>query len=204
MINDGKRYRSLKVVTKPVVEPVSVTDAKAHCRIDTTADDDYIAALISAAREYVEAYIDESLVDQQLVMRLDAFPAVIELPRPPMSQTASRTAVEVVYTASDVGNTALLSTSEYRIDRDSTPGTLRPLYGGSWPSHLLDYGSVTVTWWAGRGVDGGSVSPRVKAAMLMLVGQWYERRMAADAASMSEMPFGVKALLDSVKWGSYT
>jgi len=203
-MNDGKRYRSLKVQTQPVVEPVSVADAKAHCRIDTNTDDTYVAALISAAREYVEAYMDESLIDQQLVMRLDAFPAAIELPRPPMSQTASRTAVTIVYTANDAGSTATLATNQYRIDRDSTPGTLRPLYGGSWPSHLLDYGSVTVTWWAGRGEDGGKVSQRVKAAMLMLVGQWYERRMAADAASMSEMPFGVKALLDSAKWGSYT
>jgi len=203
-MNDGKRYRSLKVTTQPVVEPVSVADAKAHCRIDTNADDMYVAALISAAREYVESYMDESLVDQQLVMRLDGFPAAIELPRPPMSQTASRTAVSIVYTANDAGSTATLATNQYRVDRDSTPGTLRPLYGGSWPSHLLDYGSVAVTWWAGRGEDGGKVSQRVKAAILMLVGQWYERRMAADAASMSEMPFGVKALLDSAKWGSYT
>ena len=203
-MNDGKRYRSLKVQTQPVVEPVSVADAKAHCRIDTNTDDTYVASLISAAREYVESYMDESLVDQQLVMRLDGFPSAIELPRPPMSQTASRTAVTIVYTANDAGSTATLATNQYRVDRDSTPGTLRPLYGGSWPSHLLDYGSVTVTWWAGRGEDGGKVSQRVKAAMLMLVGQWYERRMAADAASMSEMPFGVKALLDSAKWGSYT
>lgn len=203
-MNDGKRYRSLKVQTQPVVEPVSVADAKAHCRIDTNADDTYVAALISAAREYVESYMDESLVDQQLAMRLDGFPAAIELPRPPMSQTASRTAVTIVYTANDAGSTATLATNQYRVDRDSKPGTLRPLYGGSWPSHLLDYGSVTVTWWAGRGEDGGKVSQRVKAAILMLVGQWYERRMAADAASMSEMPFGVKALLDSAKWGSYT
>jgi uncharacterized phiE125 gp8 family phage protein len=203
-MNDGKRYRSLKVATQPVVEPVSVADAKAHCRIDTNTDDSYVAALVSAAREYCETYMDETLIDTQYVMRLDAFPAAIELPRPPMSQTPARTAVSVVYTASDAGNTATLSTSEYRIDRDSKPGTLRPLYGGSWPSHLLDYGSVTVTWWGGRGVDGGSVPQRVKAAILMLVGQWYERRMAADAASMSEMPFGVKALLDSTKWGSYT
>jgi uncharacterized phiE125 gp8 family phage protein len=203
-MNDGKRYRSLKVAVPPVVEPVSVADAKAHCRIDTNTDDAYVAALVSAAREYVEAYMDESLIDQQLVMRLDAFPAVIELPRPPMSQTTSRTAVSITYVTGEAGTTATLATSQYRIDRDSKPGTLRTLYAGSWPSHLLDYGSVTVTWWAGRGEDGGKVSQRVKAAVLMLVGQWYERRMAADAASMSEMPFGVKALLDSAKWGSYT
>jgi uncharacterized phiE125 gp8 family phage protein len=203
-MNDGKRYRSLKVQTQPVVEPVSVADAKAHIRVDTNTDDTYIAALIGAAREYCETYMDETLVDSQYVMRLDAFPAVIELPRPPMSQTPARTAVSITYVTGDAGGTATLDTTAYRVDRDSVPGKIRTTYAGSWPSHLLDYGSVTVTWWGGRGEDGSKVSPRVKAAMLMLVGQWYERRMAADAASMSEMPFGVKALLDSVKWGSYT
>ena len=95
-MNDGKRYRSLKVATQPVVEPVSVADAKAHLRIDHNSDDSYVAALVSAAREYCEVYMDETLVDTQYVMRLDAFPAVIELPRPPMSQTAGRTAVSIV------------------------------------------------------------------------------------------------------------
>jgi hypothetical protein len=37
----------------------------------------------------------------------------------------------------------------------------------------------------------------------MLVGHWYEHRLAVDAGSMNEIPFGVKALLDSRKWGSY-
>ena len=39
--------------------------------------------------------------------------------------------------------------------------------------------------------------------MLMLVGLWYERRQAADAIAANEVPYGVKALLDSIKWGSY-
>ena len=203
-MNDGKRFRNLKTLTQPVVEPVSLAEAKAQCRIDTTADDAYVVALIAAAREYVEAYMDESLIDRQYVMRLDAFPAVIELPRPPMSQTADRTAVSITYVTGESGATATLAATEYRVDRDSVPGRIRTLYAGSWPSHLLDYGSVTVTWWAGRGIDGTAVSQRVKAAMLMLVAQWYERRMASDAANLSEMPFGVKALLDSAKWGSYT
>lgn len=203
MINDGKRYRSLVTSTPPASEPVSLSEAKAQCRVDIDSDDTYISALIVAAREYVEAYMDETLLPTQYVMRLDAFPAAIELPRPPMVRTGTATAVIVTYTANDAGSTATLSTAEYRVDRDSVPGTLRPLYGGSWPSHLLDYGSVSVTWWAGQ-ADAASVSQRVKAAILMLVAQWYERRMAADATAASEMPFGVKALLDSVKWGNYT
>jgi len=47
------------------------------------------------------------------------------------------------------------------------------------------------------------VEQRIKNAILWLVGMWYERRMAADAVNLSEIPFGVKALLDSAKWGSY-
>jgi hypothetical protein len=40
--------------------------------------------------------------------------------------------------------------------------------------------------------------------MLMLTGNWYDRRTAADSVAAVEVPFGVKALLDSVSWGSYT
>jgi hypothetical protein len=39
--------------------------------------------------------------------------------------------------------------------------------------------------------------------MLMLIGTWYERRASADNAGGTEVPFGVKSLLDSQRWGSY-
>jgi hypothetical protein len=83
------------------------------------------------------------------------------------------------------------------------PGVIRTLYNGSWPSHLMDYNAVTVTWWGGKGEDGTDVEQRIRNAILWLVGYWYERRMAADGISMTEIPFGVKSLLDSAKWGSY-
>jgi uncharacterized phiE125 gp8 family phage protein len=194
------QYRSLRTAAQPTVEPVSVAEAKLHCRVDTDADDAYIAGLISAAREYVETYMDESLVHQQLVMRMDYFPVEISLPRPPMAATGT---VSITYTVDETMQTAVLSQSSYRVDRDSTPGAIRTLYGGSWPSHLRDANSITVTWWAGRGDSGHSVSRSVRNAILMLVGHWYERRLAAEPGALNEVPFGVKALLDSQKWGSY-
>jgi len=202
--NDSRRFRSLSVVTRPVVEPVSLSEAKGHCRIDIPDDDVQVAGLIGAAREYAETHLDETLIDTQLAMRLDGFPAEIELPRPPMANTPGRTAVSISYTTSEQGGGVLLDPGDYRVDREVVPGVLRPPYGGSWPSHLLDENSVTVTWWAGRGPDAASVPNRVKAAILMLVAFWYDRRLAADAAGAHEIPFGVRALLDSVKWGSYT
>lgn len=196
------RYRSLKVLTQPTVEPVSLAEAKAHCRVDTDADNAYLTSLIRAAREWCAAYCDETFVHTQYVMTLDSFPVEIELPRPPMATASGYTAVTVTY-KNENQTTATLATNQYRVDRDSTPGVLRTLYSGSWPSHLLDYNAVTVTWWGGVSADGTGVEQRIKNAILWLVGYWYERRMAADGISMTEIPFGVKSLLDSAKWGAY-
>ena len=192
-----RRYRSLTRTTAPAVEPVTLVEAKAHCRVDTTADDTLIQGYITTAREWVEDYIDRALVTQQLVMRLDAFPAEIELPRPPMIASGTATAVTITYVTGDTGGTATLSSSTYRVDRTATPGVVRNLYGGSWPSHLLDQNSVTVSWWAGYG-DAASVPQRVKSAILMCVHELYEKR--GDGA----MPVAAMRLLDSVSWGSYT
>ena len=46
------RYRSLKTLTQPTVEPVSLAEAKSHCRVDTDADVALISAYIKAAREW--------------------------------------------------------------------------------------------------------------------------------------------------------
>lgn len=196
-------FRSLNIKTPPVVEPVSLADAKAHCRVDSSADDAYISALITAARQWVESYIDESLIHQQFVMRLDGFPAEIRLPKPPMASDGTTTAVTITYTLNESGATATLATSQYRVDRDSRPGVIRNTYGGSWPAYLEDYNAVTVTWWGGRGASGSSVPQAIKNAILMLVGFWFERRLAADSGPTNEIPFGVKPLLDSQRWGSY-
>lgn len=201
--NRPMHYRSLRTVTPPAVEPVTLAEAKQHCRIDTDTDDAYVSALIVAAREWVESYIDEALIHQQLVMRMDGFPQEIELPRPPMASSGTHTAVSITYVMNSTGSTATLETSQYRVDRDSRPGVVRTVYGGAWPSYLLDYNAVSVSWWAGRGASAASVPQGVKNAILWLVGLWYEKRMAADAANLSEIPFGVKALLDAAKWGSY-
>jgi len=92
------RYRSLKTLTQPAAEPVSLSEAKQHCRVDTDSDDAYIGSLIAAAREWCEAYCDETFVHTRYKMTLDSFPTEIELPRPPMATAGTATAVVVTYT----------------------------------------------------------------------------------------------------------
>ena len=196
------QYRSLNRTVEPAVEPVSLAEAKAHLRVDIDTDDAYISALIVAAREYCETYLDETMLHTQYVMKLDMFPVEIELPRPPMAQGGTFTAVTITYTL-DNGSTATLEESRYRVDRDAKPGVIRYPYSSSWPEHLHDFNAVTVRWFGGRGATGAAVPQRVRNAILWLCGMWYERRMAADTMTANEIPFGVKALLDSAKWGNY-
>ena len=198
------QYRSLTRTTPPAVEPVTAAEAKAHCRVDTTVDDAYIATLITASRQWCEEYLDRSLVNTQWTLRLDAFPYEIPLPRPPMVTTGTATAVAVTYTLGNA-TTATLSTSAYRVDRNDTPGVVRQLREGTWPANLDDYNAVTVTWWAGYGATGASVPAAIRHAMLMLIAHWYDtsRSGVLTGTTSKEVEFGVKSLLDSQRWGSY-
>jgi uncharacterized phiE125 gp8 family phage protein len=201
------QYRSLTRQTGPSVEPVTLAEAKAHLRVDTSDDDAYIGTLITAAREWVEEYLDRTLVHTQWVMRFDRFPvdstSDIELPRPPVVSSGTATSVTVAYTLED-GTTATYSTNLFRVDRASTPGAVQTNYAQTWPPHRQDDNSVSVTWWAGYGPSGTSVPAAIRHAMLMLVGHWYEFRSSVLTGSISkEIEFGVKSLLDSQRWGSY-
>ena len=201
------QYRSLTRQTQPAVEPVTLSEAKAHLRVDTTADDAYISSLISAAREWCEQYLDRSLVHTQWVMRFDKFPPDgtmdIELPRPPMATAGTATAVALTFTYEN-GTTATYSTASYRVDRNGVPGTVKTLYGQTWPPHLQDDNAISVTWWGGYGASGTSVPAAIRHAMLMLVCFWYENRSTVLVGSISkQLEFAVESLLSSQKWGSY-
>jgi len=194
------QYRSLKRVTEPVVEPVSITQCKSHLRIqnDFQDDDEYLIHLIGAARRYVEDIIDRTLITTQWTMVLDSFPVdEIELPRPPVSQT--ETATVITYVSQEDG-TQTLSDTLYRVDADATPGIVSNNYGLCYPGTLDDRGSVSITWYAGYG-DSTKVPPHIKHAILLVVGHLYANREPVVAGSMSQMPLAVNSLLASVSWG---
>lgn len=196
-------YSSLTRQTPPTVEPVTLAEAKAHLRVDSTDDDAYISNLIRAAREWVEEYLDRTLVLTQWTMRLEEFPEEIYLPKPPMAQAGTATAVAITFTL-PTGETQTLSTSQYRVDRFSTPGEIYPNYASTWPPHRDDENSITVTWWAGYGPSGSDVPAAIRHAMLMLVAHWYENRSTVVVGSISKpLEFAVESLLSSQKWGGY-
>ena len=232
------RYRSL-LRNEEGTEPVTLTEAKLHLRIDNTDDEDLISALITTARRWAEDYCDRTFVVSQYVMSLDSFygdigspvqfglkadgnniegrqgtvPQLdIELPRPPLSPNDSEgenKPVLITYIPTAGGTRTTLALSEYRVDYDATPGVARPLYGKTWPSHLVDQNSVKVTYYAGPSSywttdsSGTQNIAAVKSAIKMIVSHLWSNRDASTETALSEVPFGVKAMLDTLRWGSY-
>jgi len=197
------KYRSLVRSVPPAVEPVTLAEAKAHLRVDISTDDALIASIIKAAREWCEEYLDRSLVHTQWTMRMDSFPREFVLPRPPMAMSGTVTATAITYTL-ETQAVETLDAATYRVDRHDTPGAIRVVYAGTWPAHLFDENSVTVTWWGGYGADGTSVPAAIRSAMLMIISSLYEHRTAVLTGTISkEIEFGVKSMLDAHRWGSY-
>ena len=199
------KYNSVTRATGPAVEPLTVAEAKLHLRVDISDDDTYIGTLITAAREWVENYLDRTLITTQLILRAAEFPTEeLELARPPMATAGTATAVVITYTLADT-TTATLSTALYRVDRTTTPGNVAPVINGTWPSDVIeDANAVAVTYWAGYGPTSASVPATIRHAMLMLIGHWYDRRSAVLTGTISKaIEFAVESLLASNNWGQY-
>lgn len=199
------RYMSLTRLTQPPAEPVTLEEAKAHARVDTSTEDAVIQGLIVSAREWIENYLDRTLIRTQWRMRLDAFPDAIALPRPPFTREQPLQGVAISYTDAS-GAVVTLSPSLYRVLGDRTPALVMPLYNGSWPSARYDSDSISVSWWAGYGADAAAVPRGIKHAALMLVGYWFENRVASlvgSGVSAAQIPFSVESMLAAHRWGPY-
>ena len=81
------------LLTAPAVEPLSLAEAKAFLRVESSDDYDVIAALIAGARIHVEAQTRGALITQSWRLVLDAWPEdgrIQVWPAPLQALTAAR------------------------------------------------------------------------------------------------------------------
>lgn len=178
----------LTLQTGPETEPITDAEAKAHLRITHNDDDQYIATLITAARQHVENYTRRALITQTWDYYLDTFPDCINLPMPKLQSVYA-----ITYTDTN-GATQTLSSTVYTVDTDAVPGQVYLAYGQSWPIVRSIPKAIKVRFVAGYGNASDDVPDAIRHAMLLLIGHLYENRTAADAP-MAELPMGFSALL---------
>ncbi len=180
---------SVKLITAPTEEPVSLAEAKLHLRMDaeetspatTHPDDVLVAALIEAARDWAERFQNRAYITQTWRLSMVAFPTerYIELPRPPLQSLVTLsywdgTATQVVSFV-DPSGTALLETDDYLVDIESQPGRLCLKPGLSWPVIESRANAVQIEYVAGYGA-ASDVPERVKAAIKLRISEMYENR----------------------------
>ena len=189
----GPRYGrqdlyGLSQYAAPGTEPVTSTEAKAHCRIDSSADDTMITSLIQAAREYVERFCGRRLITQTWDLKLDMWPDVIQVPYPPLISVSSITYVD------SAGTTQTLATTEYTVDATREPGRIYPAFGKVWPVLQDIPVAVSVRFVAGY-ANAAAVPQGIKQAMLLLIEHWYELREPIMMKEVRDAPLSVENLL---------
>jgi uncharacterized phiE125 gp8 family phage protein len=197
---------TIREITAPSVEPVSLAEANLHLREDGTDQDTLIQALIKGARQYAEAYTGRAFVARTFELTLPAFPAggEIEVPRPPLI------AVESVKYIDTAGALQTVAAADYQVDTYRAPGLVKPAYGATWPATRSgDYNAVQVRFQAGyaeigspSGEDPANGVPElVRQWILVRVAQLYEHREAVVTGTMlTAMPRDfVDGLLDQLK-----
>lgn len=182
----------LTLITPPAVEPVSLAEMKKHLGVDHSDDDDYIGMLIAAARSTIdgrEGWLGRTLITQTWDYILDTFPsAEIYLPLLPVQQVEN-----VAYVDSN-GDTQSVAAGDYMLDTASYQHWLFPMSGFAWPATLGGINNVTIRLKAGYGDNGANVPAPIRAAIMLMTAEMYERREAQQGQGIEENPTVMRLL----------
>lgn len=163
---------SVRLVTGPTVEPLTLDEAKAHLRLEQSADDDYVESLIKSSRIHTEQETSRGLIEQTWEYVAEEFPCedYIELPK------GTLRSVSFVKYIDDTGALITLDPSKYELDTKSRTGRIYLAHGEAWPAARDRWNAVQVEFKVGYGTAASSVPEPLKQAMLVLLAQMYEQR----------------------------
>lgn len=163
----------------------------------TAVEDTIITDFIVVARDWCEKYQNRAYIDQIWELFLDDWPdgRQIDIPRPPLQSLSSL----IYYGTGGTANT--MTSTSYIVSGSATTsisrGRVSLAYGEVWPSESLQPAdAIKIRFKAGYGSAASSVPKRIKEAIKLLVGHWYEHREETDIKELPSIPYGVKALLD--------
>lgn len=176
----------------PSVEVVTVAELKEQTRVDFSADDAVLQAILNSAISHVDGYsgvVGRALVSQTWAVSADDFCDVMRLP---LGDVIAVTSVQY-YDTNGASQTA--SASLYGVYTDALGPFIELKANQSWPSVDGRRDAVTITWTCGYGAAASNVPAAIRHAIMLLAAHWYENREASTEGSFEELPLGVKSLL---------
>lgn len=188
---------TLALISGPTTEPVTLAEAKDHCRLESSADDAIVASLITTSRLHVEAALGLALLSQRWKLTRHAWPALGTL-RMPLRPVL---AVDSITVADQDGTRVELDRASWFFENDPRGvSSLRPVAPGRWPEPGIRYGGIAIDFEAGYGRESADVPGPIRHAILMLVAHWYENREpSAVHTAAATIPSSISALLAPYK-----
>lgn len=186
---------TLKRITGPQTEPLTLDQAKAQCKVEHDDEDDLIEGLIIAAREQAEHLSGRPFITQVWEQVLDSFPCgAIELGK------ANVLSIVSVKYLDENGDEVTLAADTYSLDAEDTADCwLHPAYGTQWPATIDTANAVRVRFSCGYGSSADDVPGVVKTWMKLQIANLHRNREASViGASVADLP-GVESILDSIR-----
>ena len=140
-----------------------------------SAEDDLLAAIITASREHVEDITRRALITQTWDYFLDKFPSSnsFKIPRGNLQGIT-----HIKYTDSDGDETTLTVDTDYIVEYNGDQcGRIVLPYGETWPSFTAYTSKPIVTRYVcGYGATAASVPSKIRTAIKMICADMYEMR----------------------------
>lgn len=183
-------------ISEPTSELITLEEARLHLKLDAEGspaahpDDSLVEALITAARQAAENFLNAKVGEWELELRLADFADEIEIP----DEVVSIVSVKYIDTA---GATQTVDSADYELAGTPQEPILRPVYDGDWPTGVRDQDdAVRIRYTTGYSSGSPNTLPAaIRAAMLLTIGHLYANRQAVQDRQTYELPLGVAALL---------
>ncbi len=179
---------TLILAEPPALEPVTLTEVKAHLRLDFDSEDDLLNSLITTARQYLEERTGLALITQVWRLCLDDWPNsdCVTLGKTPVST------INLIEQFDSEGTATSLDITGMLLDGQSRPARIYTSKQSK-PEQAINGIEITFTAGFGESID---VPDLIKRAILIHISHMYEFRgvVTPDMQPASE-PSGYNALI---------
>tara|TARA_R100000278_G_scaffold123252_1_gene112269 strand:+ start:870 stop:1445 length:576 start_codon:yes stop_codon:yes gene_type:complete len=185
--------KNYKVVTAATGNILTSNEVKTHLKVDTTADDNLIAALIVACTNSAQEYTNRFFLETTLDMFADEWKEISTLLKSPVTSVDS-----IKYYDQD-DNQQTLDTSVYAFDMVSMPARIFLKPNQTFPVLSERKNAIEVRYKVGVS-SASDVDQAIKQAVLLTIGNYYENRQAVVTGTIAtELPMNAKFLLDQYR-----
>jgi uncharacterized phiE125 gp8 family phage protein len=178
------------LMNPPLLEPLTLAEAKLWLRIDHAEEDTLIQAFVAGCRQRIEGRIGRALVSQGWRMLLDAWPAAssgLEVPLAP-PPVLSVTAVKVIDAQ---GIVQTVPPASYRLEWRREPPLL--IFTGPVPQPGRSRAGIEIDLVCGSGPAPADVPEPIRQALRLLLSHAYEHRSLTEP--VRKEPPEINALL---------